>query len=94
MALLPKPPQAPGNPNDKVQHMLAFAVLACLASRAYYRTSLLKIWLGLAGVGALIEVLRAIPALNRDASFVNFFADCLAAGVVLLILQLREREAY
>ncbi|HEX8214858.1 MAG TPA: VanZ family protein [Allosphingosinicella sp.] len=88
MALLPKPPQAPVG--DKVQHMIAFAALASLASHAYYRASLLKIGLCLAGFGALIEILQSIPALGRDASVMDLVADCAAIAVVLTVARLRN----
>lgn len=90
MALLPKPPQVPGNPSDKIQHMIAFGVLASLASHAYFRTSLVKIGFGLAGFGALIEVLQTIPVLHRDASAIDWMADCAAVAVVLIVTHLRS----
>jgi VanZ family protein len=88
MALLPRPPQAPVG--DKVQHMIAFAVLASLASHAYYRASLLKIALCLAGFGASIEVLQSIPVLGRDASAMDLVADCAAIAVVMAVARLRN----
>lgn len=88
MALLPIPPRVPAG--DKTQHMIAFAVLASLAAHAYYRTSLLKIGLGLAGFGALIEVLQAIPGLNRHPSAMDWLADCAAVAVVLGVMHLRK----
>lgn len=90
MALLPKPPVIPGTPTDKVQHMIAFGVLACLASRAYYRTAYWKIFAGLAAAGAAIELLQSIPALNRDASLMDFAVDCGAISVVLLATYIRH----
>lgn len=38
MASLPQPPQVPGQPSDKVQHIMAFAVLTVLARLAYTAT--------------------------------------------------------
>ena len=35
MALLPKPPELPGNPGDKIQHMIAFATLGVLAAAGW-----------------------------------------------------------
>ncbi len=90
MALLPKPPQVPGDPSDKIQHMIAFGVLASLASHAYSRTSLAKIGLGLASFDALIEVLQSIPALHRDSSAVDWLSDCAAIVVVLGVARLRN----
>jgi VanZ family protein len=82
MALLPQPPQLPGSPTDKVQHMVAFATLAALASAAYRSTSLMRLLVSLSAFGALIEVLQAIPALNRDSDPVDWVADTIAAAIV------------
>ena len=84
MALIPQPVYIPGDPGDKVLHMLAFATLAMLALIGWPRGSLLRIWLGLVAFGAGIEVLQAIPALNRDAQWLDLLADAGAAGAVLL----------
>ena len=92
MAILPKPPQLPGNPSDKVQHILAFLVLAALASLAYPRLNPLKIALGLSLYGALIEFTQMIPALNRDAEFLDWIADTVAASIVLLLFTLFRRS--
>jgi VanZ family protein len=85
MASLPRPPRLPGDPGDKVLHMLAFATLAALAAAAYRQTSLLVILLGLSAYGALIELIQLIPALGRDAELVDWLADTVAAGAVLLV---------
>jgi hypothetical protein len=83
MALLPQPPRLPGSPSDKVQHILAFAVLTALALAAYPRASWVKIGLGLATVGGFIELAQLIPALGREGSWLDFGADCGAVAVVL-----------
>ncbi|HLL58943.1 MAG TPA: hypothetical protein VK391_03525 [Allosphingosinicella sp.] len=93
MATLPKPPQLPGEPSDKIQHILAFTVLAALAAAAYPRTSLLKIGLGLSAFGALIEIVQMIPILHRDAELVDWLADTVAAAVVLLLAGILRRRA-
>ncbi len=71
MALLPHPPQLPGAPSDKVQHVAAFAILAALGAAAYRSTSLMRLLAGLSTFGALIEFLQAIPVLNRDSDPVD-----------------------
>ena len=88
MAVLPQPPQLPGHPSDKVQHILAFAVLAALARLAYRRTSLPAIGLALCGFGALIELVQMIPGLNRSAEWSDWLADTATAAVVLALLAL------
>lgn len=91
MASLPQPPQLPGSPSDKIQHVLAFAVLAGLAAGAYREASLLRLWAGLSAFGALIEIVQAIPVLHRDSDIVDWVADTLAAGLVLLAIALFRR---
>jgi VanZ family protein len=88
MAVLPRPPEIPGQPSDKVQHIIAFTTLAALASLAYPRTGLLKIGVGLSAFGALIEVVQAIPALHRDSDIVDWVADTAAVLVVLALVKL------
>jgi VanZ family protein len=84
MGLLPAPPQLPGEPSDKVQHILAFAVLTALAVAAYPQLRLIWIGVGLSLVGAAIELLQLIPSLNREGDLVDWLADCAAVVVVLL----------
>jgi VanZ family protein len=88
MASLPKPPRLPGDPGDKIQHIMAFLTLAALAAAAYPRVRLIKLAIGLSAFGALIEIIQLIPALNRDAEWVDWLADTLAACLVLLIVHL------
>jgi hypothetical protein len=85
MALLPQPPQLPGSPSDKVQHMLAFAVLTALALAAYPRAGWLKIGFGLACFGAFIELAQLIPMLGREGSWLDLAADCGAVAALLLV---------
>ena len=87
MAVLPHPPQLPGAPSDKVQHIAAFLVLGCLASFAYSRTSPVYLAVGLSLFGAMIEVVQLIPSLNRDGDPVDWLADTGAAGLVLIFLR-------
>lgn len=91
MAVLPKPPTLPGQPSDKVQHILAFMVLAALASLAYPRTRAVPIGLGLAAYGALIEFAQMIPALHRDAELLDWIADVVAASIVLALFAVARR---
>lgn len=86
MAIIPQPPQLPGAPSDKVQHISAFAVLAALGVFAYSRIGLLYLGVGLSLFGALIEVVQAVPALHRDSDIVDWIADTVAAVAILLLL--------
>jgi hypothetical protein len=92
MALLPRPPQLPGNPSDKVQHILAFAVLTALALIAYVRAHPATIGAGLIALGGFIELAQLIPALGREGSLLDLAADCGAVLVVLAVgVPLRRR---
>lgn len=93
MAVLPHPPEVPGEPSDKVEHIIAFATLAALGSFAFPRAPLLRLLAGLSLFGALIEVVQAIPVLQRDADAMDWVADTVAAGVVLVLVWLRRRAA-
>lgn len=93
MAAMPHPPEVPGHPNDKVEHMIAFATLAALAAFAYPRTALLRLLVGLSAFGAFIEVVQAIPALQRDSDIKDWAADTVAAGVVLGLVWWQRRAA-
>jgi VanZ family protein len=87
MAVLPHPPEVPGAPNDKVQHIIAFTTLSMLGSFGYPRTALLKLLVGLSLFGAFIEVVQAIPALHRDSDILDWIADTAAVAVVLLLVR-------
>ena len=87
MATLPHPPDIPGHPSDKVQHMGAFATLGLLGAWAFSKSSLLRLLLALSLFGAAIEVVQAIPWLHRDSELLDWVADTVAVIVVLLIVR-------
>lgn len=83
MALLPKPPHLPLDRfGDKFEHIAAFAVLAVLANLAYPRIERVRLIERLSFLGAAIEVVQSIPALNRDCDVRDWIADTLAVLVV------------
>ena len=88
MALMPLPPRLPGSPSDKVQHIVAFVVLAALGRWAYPRSGVVKLLLGLSAFGALIELAQGIPGLNRDSDPLDWVADTLAAAAVLILFSI------
>lgn len=88
MALLPQPPAVPLNPGDKVQHMMAFATLGAVAAAGWRDRRLVVLLAWLAGFGAAIEVLQAIPALHRDSDWRDWVADVAAAVVALSAVRL------
>jgi hypothetical protein len=83
MAVLPRPPMIPGNPPDKIQHIVAFLVLAALGHFAYPEMKKRKLLLGLMAFGALIEFAQMIPQIHRDSDPVDWIADSGAALTVL-----------
>jgi hypothetical protein len=86
MAVIPQPPQLPGAPSDKLQHIAAFLVLGGLASFAYPKTSPVYLGTGLSLFGAFIELVQYIPALHRDSDPIDWIADTAAAALILIFL--------
>jgi VanZ family protein len=87
MAVLPHPPELPGDPSDKVQHVAAFATLGLLGTLAYPRLSAPKLVVRLSLFGAFIELVQAIPKLHRDSSVLDWIADTIACAIVLAALR-------
>lgn len=90
LALLPHPPHL-REVGDKAQHMLAFGTLAFLGALAFPRFSRVHLAERLSFLGALVEVLQAIPALHRDCDINDWIADTFAIVVVLLVLHAMKR---
>lgn len=88
MAILPKPPALPGNPSDKLQHVVAFVVLTALAATVFRRAHPAVLFLSLATFGGLIECVQMLPALHRDAQLTDWIADSAATLGVLAIVRL------
>ena len=87
-------------PWEKGDHMLAFYVLSLLGAVAAPRLPLYAVGAVLAGLGGSIEIMQALPAVNRDPRFVDFLIDLGAILVALLPMAfgrwrmaLREAEA-
>lgn len=87
MAWLPHPPQIPGNPEDKVQHIAAFLALSLLGAMAFPKASLFRLAERLSFLGALIEVVQNIPALHRDCDIMDWAADTAAVAVMLVLVR-------
>ena len=87
MAVLPHPPRLPGDPSDKVLHVTAFATLGLLGAFAYPSASALRLLIPLSLFGGLIELVQAIPALNRDSDLVDWVADTVAAAAAVLLVR-------
>ena len=94
MALLPHPPRvAPTGLWDKWQHMAAFATLALTAALGYRRVPLPRLAEHLSFLGALIEVLQAMPPIARDCDIFDWIADTLAIAIVLGLVGWWRRRA-
>jgi hypothetical protein len=91
MALLPAPPRLPANPSDKLQHLIAFAVLTLLALPAFRGKPLPPLGLGLVALGGLIELLQTIPALRRHGDLVDWLVDSAAVAAVLMVVVIARR---
>jgi VanZ family protein len=93
MAVLPHPPRLPVELSDKIQHITAFATLGLLSAWAYSNTATVKLLVRLSLFGAVIEIVQAIPVLHRDSDVLDWLADTVAAGVVLLLVHWWRRRA-
>ena len=91
MAVLPHPPRIPGQPNDKIQHVIAFATLAALGRAAFARGAIPRLLVGLSLFGGLIELVQLYPPLNRDGDWVDWLADTGAVALVLAAARLIAR---
>lgn len=69
---------------DKLVHACAFYVLGVLALAAYPRASLIRVVLALAAFGGLIELLQAIPVLQRDADWDDWAADWVGIAMAMI----------
>ena len=87
MAVLPHPPEIPGHPSDKIQHIAAFATLGALGAWAFPRLRILKLIIRLSIFGAVIEVIQAIPELHRDSDVLDWLADTIACTIVLFAIR-------
>lgn len=70
---------------DKLNHMLAFFTVTLLGRLAYPRVPVWTIALLMAGFGGAIELSQAIPFIHRDAEWTDWYADCAAVLVGLIV---------
>ena len=87
MAVVPQPPQLPGAPSDKIQHIAAFLSSWAASRRSLIpETSPVYLGTGLSLFGAFIELVQYIPALHRDSDPIDWIADTAAAALMLIFL--------
>ena len=94
MMLQPHPPhlvfEALG---DKAEHALSFGGAAFLARLGFRRAPDWLILERLSFLGAMVEVVQAIPSLHRDCDWHDWVADTIGVALSLLIVRmLRLRE--
>lgn len=93
MATLPQPPSLAAA-YDKVNHAIAFFVLTALHKLAYRDFGFWRRLLVMAALGGLIELVQMVPALHRDAEWLDWAADvaaALMASCLVSVLVPRER---
>lgn len=91
-AVLPDPPSLPGEPPDKINHMIAFAALGILGTLGYPRVRPFRLLLWLAIIGAVIELVQLIPSLHRDGDLLDLCVDVLAAGAAITMTRFAMRR--
>lgn len=91
-AVLPQQEAPSFSSSDKVEHVVAFFTLAVLSRFAHPRWSFLLLAALLGGFGAFIEFSQMIPALHRDASIYDWYADMAAVAVGLLVAGFARRR--
>lgn len=82
----------PGNPSDKLQHVVAFAVLAWLAAGTFPSWSMRLLWAWLAAFAGTIEFVQLLLHQGREADELDFIAGMAGATGVLLIIFLARRS--
>lgn len=75
-----------GSPSDKLNHMLAFAVLTPLALIAFPRASALWVFVGLALFNAAIELSQAVLGQGREPDPLDWIAGVLATIPILAVV--------
>lgn len=84
LAWLPHPPTLVDN--DKAQHALAFLALTISIRLAYSDLDWRIVAITLASLGALIEIVQAIPALHRSCDIYDWYADVATVAVGLMMV--------
>lgn len=69
-----------------INHIFAFLVLTMLARAAWPHIRRVWLFLALMAFGALIELLQAIPALQRTASLADLVTDAIGIAIGLVLV--------
>ncbi len=86
LAYLSLVPVVPGAAeiSDKTLHFMAYGGLTTLAAAAWPKTPLLKMFILMSCVGALLEMAQGVLNLGRTASFGDQIANMCGVGLALL----------
>ena len=71
--------------SDKIEHVVAYAVLAFWFASVVARWDYVFMILALVALGGGIEILQGLMKMGREADIRDFVADCIGAGVGLLL---------
>ena len=81
-------------PWDKAEHFSAFFALTACAIAAFPRAPLIWIGVALSACGGAVELVQALPFVNRDGDWKDWAADTIAIGAVMgVVLAARIRRA-
>lgn len=81
----------PGNPNDKLLHFAAFAVLAIFAAGALPKVPVRRLWFGLTVFAAGIELVQFLMAEGREADWIDFLAGVAGGATALFVAYVVRR---
>lgn len=70
-------------PWDKAEHFAAFYALTLLSLAAFPRRSRLALAVALSAFGAGIELVQALPFVNRDCDVLDWVADTVAIAAAI-----------
>ncbi|MGH6889468.1 MAG: hypothetical protein ACREHF_09755 [Rhizomicrobium sp.] len=87
-AVMPAPSAPKLFPWDKAEHFAAFYVLTVLSVAAFPRQRLLALAAALSAFGAAIELVQALPIVNRDCDPLDWVADTVAIAAALVPMAL------
>lgn len=87
-AVMPAPSAPKLFPWDKAEHFAAFYTLTVLSVLAFPRRPLVALAVALSAFGAAIELVQALPIVNRDCDFWDWVADTVAVIAALVPMAL------
>jgi hypothetical protein len=82
-----------GTSSDKLNHVLAFAVLTPLAVWAFPLTSILMVFLGLSAFNATIEFTQGVLGQGRQPDTLDWLVGVAVSATILLPIALLRGRA-